>query len=169
MEALFENRFTTDVKTLVEFARKYRTGPRPVTLFTGWSVYAAVVILALVFDDWDRMLVFIVNVGLLLVLGALLPYVTAWRMCHASKKNNEGIMPGTVVQFSDNIQIFEGMVHLTIEYRKVIKVARLKHSYCLFTSKRTAVMIHEDAFTKGTFEEFKQFLREKYPHLPIPE
>ena len=169
MEAIFENRFTTDVKTLVEFARKYRTGPRmPVMIFCA-SLYVAVVTLYLIFNDWDQMLVFIVNGGLFLVLGALLPYVTAWRMCHASKKNNEGIMPETVIQFGDNIQIFEGMLHLTIEYRKVIKVVRLKHSYCLLTSKRTAIMLREDGFTKGTFKEFKQFLREKYPHLTIPE
>ena len=74
-----------------------------------------------------------------------------------------------MVQFGDNIQLFEGMLHLTMEYRRVVKVVRLKHSYCLMTSKRTAIMLRDDAFTKGTFEEFKQFLREKYPHLTIPE
>ena len=61
------------------------------------------------------------------------------------------------------------MVHLTIEYRKILRVLRLKHSYMLMMGKRNGVMLDPNGFTKGTFEEFKQFLRDTYPNLQIPE
>ncbi|MBQ9761705.1 MAG: hypothetical protein IJV82_01350 [Oscillospiraceae bacterium] len=61
------------------------------------------------------------------------------------------------------------MAHYTIEYRKVIAVRRLRFSYALMTGKKTAVLIQENSFTKGTFEEFKAFLREKYPDMYVPE
>jgi hypothetical protein len=65
--------------------------------------------------------------------------------------------------------MYESMVHLTIEYRKIVRVVRLKHSYLLMTSRRTGVLLDPNGFTKGTFEEFKQFLRQKRPDLTIPE
>ena len=61
------------------------------------------------------------------------------------------------------------MVHITVEYRKIVRVLRLKHSYVLMIGKRNGVMLDPKGFTKGAFEEFKHFLREKRPDLTIPE
>jgi hypothetical protein len=74
-----------------------------------------------------------------------------------------------VIFTEENIQIFEGMVHLTVEYRKVTKAIRLKHSYAVMTGKRTAVLLKPDAFTKGSFKEFRAFLAEKCPGISIAE
>ena len=79
-------------------------------------------------------------------------------------------MPETRVVFSDeNIQMFEGMVHLTVEYRKITRAIRLKHSYALMTGKRTAVLIKPDGFTRGSLEELRRFLGEKCPGIQIAE
>lgn len=169
MEAIFENRFTTDVKTLVEFTRKYRVVPRPFARIAGLVSYVLITVALLHYGFWGALYRTMIVVVLCEALIAILRYLLVWRVRRSDKKNNDGVIPETVVTFGDSIQIFEGMVHLTIDYRKVKRVVRLKHSYCLMTSKTTAVMIREDAFTKGSFEEFKQFLREKYPHLTIPE
>ena len=71
--------------------------------------------------------------------------------------------------FGDTIEMHEGMVHLTIEYRKIVRTIRLKHSYMLMLGKRNGVMLEPNAFTKGSFEEFKQFLRTKCPGILVVE
>ena len=98
-----------------------------------------------------------------------MPQWYTWLTLRNVKKQNDGMQPETIVTFGDIIEMHEGMVHLTIEYRKIKKVIRLKYSYMLMLGKRNGVMLAPDSFTKGTFEEFKQFLREKRPDLVIPE
>ena len=98
-----------------------------------------------------------------------LPDYYAWLTLRNTKKQNDGALPETVVVFGDTIEMFEGMVHLTIEYRKIEKVVRLNNSYVLMNGKRTGVILDPNGFTKGTFSEFKQFLHEKRPDLKIPE
>ena len=169
MEIQFENRYTADVKTMVEFARKYRTYPRPAVAVPFGVVYTLMTLYILHYGMWDALIKVAIIMLLYCVFLAVYPYWHVWQIRREGKRNYNGVIQETVVQFGDNIQLFEGMMHLTMEYHKVIKVVRLKHSYCLMTSNRTAIMLREDGFTKGTFEEFKQFLRMKYPHLAIPE
>ena len=169
MEIQFENRYTADVKTMVEFTRKYRTNPRPAVAIPFAVVYTFLTLYLLHYGIWSALPKILIIIGLYCAFVALLPSWQVWCMRRAAAKDNEGVFPESVVVFGENIEVFEGMVHLTIGYHRVTEVVRLKHSYCLKMSSATAVMIREDAFTKGTFEEFKQFLREKYPHLPIPE
>ena len=63
----------------------------------------------------------------------------------------------------------EGSGHLTVEYRMIRRVLRLKHSYVLITSPRTGLMLREDGFNEGGFEAAKALLRKKRPDLKIPE
>ena len=169
METLFENRYTADVKTMVEFARKYRTYPRPAVAIPLTVIYVLLTVYILYHGLWITFIKVAVFEVLYCVFLVIYPYWYVWKIRREGKKNYDGVIQETVVQFGDNIQLFEGMMHLTMDYHKVIKVVHLKHSYCLMTSKRTAIMLRDDGFSKGTFEGFKQFLCEKYPHLTIPD
>lgn len=169
MEPVFENRFLGNRKIISEFAWKYSVGPRPWTLF----LYVPLMVLSLGtlvipgFSGNDRL-----RAGIFLVcLVALqaMPLWYAWAVLHNDKRKNDGVQPETVTTFGDAVEVHEGMVHLTVEYRKIVQVVRLKHSYALMTGKRTAVLITPEGFTKGSFGEFKQFLRMKCPDLVIPE
>jgi hypothetical protein len=104
-----------------------------------------------------------------ILTAILFPHLLVWRAQKNGKKQNDGIQPEVIVTFGDIIEMHEGMVHLTIPYQKVVRVVRLKYSYVLMLGKRNGVMLSPDHFTKGNFEEFKQFLREKRPDLNIPE
>ena len=170
METRFENRYICDKRLLREFARKYSVGPTPLTT----AITTPIVVLCLpvlVKGAMDGMELSIIPVAyLVMILIQFLPRLYAWSMIRNTKKQNDGILPETRVVFSEeNIQMFEGMVHLTIEYRKITKGIRLKHSYALMTGKRNAVLIKPDAFTKGSFKEFRAFLAEKCPGISIAE
>ena len=58
----------------------------------------------------------------------------------------------------------------TFDYAQIKKVYSLKSCYALVFAQNSAVIVlSRDGFTKGTFSEFKQFLRTKRPDLKIPE
>lgn len=58
---------------------------------------------------------------------------------------------------------------MILDYSAITAVKRLKYTYELKLDKTRAVYIVPEGFTKGTFESFNQFLREKRPDLKIPE
>lgn len=170
MEPRFEIRYTTNQKILREFYRKIGTGPRyPIVIaelafFAGLIFYSATQgILAEVADTFTLC-------GLVFLLLFFLPWYISWNALRTSKRNNDGVIPETRITVNeDRIDVNEGWVHFTLEYRKFRRVVHLKHSYVLMIGRRSGLMIDPDGFTKGTFAEFKQFLREKRPDLNIPE
>ena len=169
MEPLFQVEFYSSHKMIREFYRKCGFGPRPATLIVFWSAF---VLLALY--CWANGIPLTQNLQIMVLVLALaamsfFPEFMAWAGTRSTKKQNDGVLPKTILAFSDTIQMEEGMVHLTIEYRKIVKVIHLKHSYVLMIGKQNGVILDPNGFTKGTFEEFKQFLREKRPDLTIPE
>lgn len=170
MEPQFEIRYTTNQKILREFYRKIGIGPRYPTViavlvgFAGLIFYSASQgILAEVADTFTLC-------GLVFLLLFFLPWYISWNALRTSKRNNDGVIPETRITVKDDrIDVDEGWVHFTLEYRKFRRVVHLKHSYVLMMGRRSGLMIDPDGFTKGTFAEFKQFLREKRPDLNIPE
>ena len=170
MEILFENVYVSDKKMMREFFRKYSVGPRPViSIITGILMLielpALVVGIMLRQDVW-----LLATMYLVLIVVQFFPNLFAWSSLRNARKQNDGVMPETRVVFTgEDIQMFEGMVHLTVEYRKITRGVRLKHSYALMTGKRTAVLIKDDAFTKGSLEELRSFLAQKCPGIAFAE
>ena len=170
MGELFENRYYTTHNMLAEFARKYSVGPRWPVVVASFLVYAFVAIPAIVAPDtFAEILPALTAMGVAMVIVIPLPHLYTWATLRGTKKQNDGQQPEVVITFGETIELHEGMVHITLEYRKLVRVLRLKHSYMLMIGKRRGLMLDPNAFTKGTFEEFKQFLREKRPDLTIPE
>ena len=169
MEIQFENRYFSNHKMLAEFARKYGVGPRPVMVLICVVIFLFFVVKSYVNGILLEMIPMLAFMAL--VFGSLyfLPHLFAWSTLRNAKKQNDGVLPETVIAFGETIEMHEGMVHLTIEYRKIVRVVRLKHSYMLMLGKHNGVIIDPNGFTKGSFEEFKGFLREKRPDLTIPE
>ena len=170
MEALSENTYICDKKMMREFYRKYSVGPTPIISIVT-AVLMVIELPALVVGIMLRRDVWLLAVMyLVFILVQFFPRLFTWANLRNAKKQNDGVMPQTRVVFTDeNIQMFEGMVHLTVEYRKITKAIRLKHSYALMTGKRTAVLIKPDRFTKGSLEELRRFLGEKCPGIQFAE
>ena len=170
MEPVFENRYYTTHKMLAEFARKYSIGPRVPMMVIFWVMYGFVAIPALVASEtFSEISPTLVVMGVVMLTVSFMPQWYTWMTMRGIKKQNDGQQPETVITFGETIELHEGMVHLTIEYRKIVRVLRLKHSYMLMMGKRNGVMLDPNGFTQGTFAEFKQFLRTKCPDLTISE
>ena len=142
---------------LAEFFRKYTVGPRPVTTLITVAVFLFFVIRSFLWGILWEMLPTLLFIAVIFSSLQFLPNLYAWSSRRQGKKQNDGILPGTRITFGDTIEMYEGMIHITVEYRKILRVVRLKHSYVLMIGKRNGVMLDPNGFTKGTFSEFKQF------------
>ena len=169
MEPKFEIRFFCDHKMLAEFSRKMVTGPRLPAVIFGAAAYAFLALYSWWWGVLREMLPQLAMMGVLFLAVYFLPDWVTWINLRRVKKQNDDTMPETVVTLGEQIEMHEGMVHYTIEYRKLEKVIRLKHSYALMINRRSGIILKPDGFTKGTFEEFKAFLREKRPDLIISD
>ena len=166
---LFEVRFLCDRKMLAEYARKYGTGPRPKTVIICLVASAILLIYSYANGIMEDMLPFYIGYVVLASVLFFLPNWYAYSVIRNSKKQNDGVQPETVVSFGETIEMHEGFAHYSIEYRKLVRVIHLKHSYMLMLGKRNGIILNPNSFTKGSFVDFKQFLREKCPGLIIPE
>ena len=169
MEPQFEIRYTIDKKALREFHRKIGSGPRYPTVFAMAVVFAGLTLYSACAGILADVLHVLIGYGAASLAIFFMPWYIAWNALRGSRRNNDGVMPETRVTVGDTIEMDEGMIRISLEYRKLRRVVHLKRSYVLMLGRRNGVLIDPNGFTKGTFAEFRQFLREKRPDLEIPE
>lgn len=54
----------------------------------------------------------------------------------------------------------EGKFSIDIDYSKITKIYYLKYSYVLMFTTANGIILKYDSFTKGNFEDFKEFIKE---------
>ena len=72
-------------------------------------------------------------------------------------------------QFGDTIRVMCDGRTMELPYKQITTVELFADHVVLGVHKNMMLFIAIDGFTKGTFSEFKQFLRTKRPDLKIPE
>ena len=169
MESLFEINAQVNYKMTVENMRKFGIGPRPATVVVTSILFlftllfsAATGILA---KGWKVYTIF--GAGLLLTF--FLPNILTALAFRSAKKRNGGVLPSYNIIVDDKITMQSGSQKVKYEFCDMTHIVHLKYSYKLRFTDRRSLLIDTNCFTKGTFSEFKQFLRTKRPDLNIPE
>ena len=72
-------------------------------------------------------------------------------------------------RFADTIQVICGENTMEFQYKQIMGIEFMTDHVMLNIPRKMMLFVAYDGFTKGTFEEFKQFLRYKRPDLKIPE
>lgn len=168
MESVFECAFTPTIKMQANRIRKYSPGRCALLLILGIGVFLYVLPSVIWFGfDMFWTSVFLFSLAYLLYC-IFFPEINAYFSVKRFKKDTsgEGIYR---IAFGDRIEVWQGNIRMTWEYGEINEVFRLKYTYELKKNKHMALFVDPNGFTKGTFSEFKQFLREKYPDLTIPE
>lgn len=167
MDFQFENICRYRLETAVEY--QYRIGARRVLL---WGAFSVVIMLFYAYRAiWVDSVWW---VGTVVFLGLSVHYFSwPYRFLKKNQKRvmefYDGEIPPTYIRFGDKILVEDKDSTFTLEYHKIDKVISLKHGYYLRYAKKSMIAVSPDGFAKGTFEEFKQFLRQKRPDLKIPE
>ena len=169
MEPCFELHFSANYRMTVENLRKYGVGPRIPTAIAVWAVLILWVIVSALNGTLKIYWIVTAIVAVVEFVTFFLPHYFTLFGFWMLKKKNAGKLPEAIVTFSNNIICQSGEHQLTYDYADLVGAVHLKHSYKLRFTERRSLLLNTDAFTKGTFSEFKQFLRQKRPDLVIPE
>ena len=171
MESVFECEFTPTVKMIAARVRKYSEARYAFLLILAIGLFAYIAINAVftsIFLGFDIFWVKMLLVALaFLVATIFFPRVNAYFSVRNYKKDVDGGI--YKIAFGEHIELFQGSSRVIWEYKDINKIYHLKYSYELVKSKRMAMFLDPNGFTKGNFEDFKRFLKEKRPDLTIPE
>ena len=131
----------------------------------GMAVCALALVYCLLFlpGDYNAMVSPAVSFLLCLMLF-FFPSLTAQIVYRNTKKLHGGIVPETVVQFSnDEISMTEGTLSVRFQYRQITKIRETGNLYVLMLGKNSGIILEKNSFTIGNFEAFRSFLPEKCP------
>ena len=166
MDSCFENTGKLDIDAIIEM--RYRLNAVRnciwVTLFLLGATFFFVEYL-LGYSYLLTSLIFLAGA----VYYALLPYLIVRKQWKKSMVFHNGKLPVNTARFGERISIESTEGSRNWEYAHLTKVCSFKYSYCLCFADKTVMLLYRNNFTKGTFAEFKQFLRTKRPDLKIPE
>jgi len=172
MEPIFVCEFTPTVPMIAARIWKYSKARCAFLLIVGIGVFAYIVSSAVIsammygLDSfWMGFLIFSLA---FLAYCVFFPRITAYFSIRNYKKDTSGDNVYRIA-FGDRIEIIQGSIRTTWEYSDITKIYRLKHSYDLVKTERLSLIVDPNGFTKGTFEDFKKFLKEKRPDLTVPE
>ncbi len=168
METIFECEFVPTVPMLANRTRKKKLVAYIIflLLYLGIFLYAIDGVVKFGFNGVFLVCFVFACVWLAYVIFA--PEIYAWRAVCRYRKDTADCGPYRYT-FGDNIVNYQKNKQVIVEYSAITKVEHLKYTYELVLDKNSVVAIDPNRFTKGTFDEFVQFLRTKRPDLQIPE
>ena len=164
MEPVFICEFTPTVKMTAARIRKYNKARYVFLLILGIGmfVYALQNAVYFCYDGldvwWLKFLLFS-----LAFMGFCVsfPWVNGYFAVKNYKKDTSGTYK---IAFDDHIEVTQGTIRYTMEYSDIRKIYHLKYSYELVKSKRLALFVDPNGFTKGNFEDFKRFRGSALPY-----
>ncbi len=169
MKYRFECDFTPTVRKSANRIRKLSPGRTILMLILGIGFFGyimpAAVATTILYGFQPQWLFYALFSIAYLVYGVFMPEVSGYIWVRRFRKDCNSYH----ISFGENIEIRQGNIRVCWEYTEINQVIRLKYHYELLKDKRMGIMLDPDSLTGGTFEEFKQFLREKRPDLIIPD
>ena len=171
MEPAFVCEFVPTVKMITNRIRHYNLVRWIILIVIGLYGVKSILLPAIFYLSYgfDPQWTFFALVGILLPIYSLFYCQIAAYFSVRQYKKAYGADGRSSYRFGETIEIQEGKVRMILDYGEITAVKRLKYTYELKLDKRRAVYVVPECFTKGTFEEFKQFLHTKCPNLTIPE
>ena len=171
MEPLFVCEVEPSVRRTAELINQHNTTRRWILLLfsVGFFLYMlSSVMIYFWFFGFDLWVFLMLLLSLAYCLyGIFMPWINAWFAVRRTQKALPGVKK--IVSFGEKIVLRHGGVTVRLDYAQIQRVLHLKYSYELIKSKNERIVVEPGSFTKGTFAEFKQFLRQKRPDLLIPE
>lgn len=138
-----------------------------------WLIISVILALLLLLVCWisgDRkILIYALAYAGLAVWYLLMPRRYAARARKKALKQFDGHIPPAAIRFGEEILYEGGQIRLVIPYRKLKKVTVLKTSILLEDEAGNCVQFPNSGFTGGTMPELMAFLKEKCPHLKLPD
>ena len=169
MEPRFVIHFSMTNRMVFEFGKKIGVlPPKQRAILALWSILFSLIAIVLLCLGEDKWLLLTIAIALIGIAVIYLPDRYVWRSLEKERCPDDIVYKVTVT-IGDKIEWHGEKEEFAIDYEHISRVVHLKYSYALMLSKQIGIYFDPSGFTKGTFEEFKEFLRNKRPDLRIPE
>jgi transcriptional regulator with XRE-family HTH domain len=112
-------------------------------------------------------IVYCVLLAILLLVLAIMPQACARIQINQSKSLNNGEKMPTRYEISDKLRIVEGSIKQEFAINNITGFYNKKNIYVLRFGKMTYAYIPKNSFTKGTAEEFEQFITPLVNHNEV--
>ncbi len=164
MDILFENRYYSDKKILLEYVKDVHCKYLRIIGFF-FMIVAIFYTYLILFKMRSLQIVMAVLTIFIFVISLRLIFfhlIYLKNMKKSSLNLHNGQTPESILQFTDNnIALKEGKVSMEFEYNQIKKIKEYKLAYVLMIGKKQGLILKKDSFSIGTFEEFKKFITEK--------
>lgn len=164
MNILFENRYYSDKKVLLEYVKDVHCKYPRIIGFLFMIVAILYTYLILFKMRSLRFVMAVLTIFIFIISLRLIFYHLVYlkNMKKSSLNLHNGQTPESILQFTDsNIALKEGKVSMEFEYNQIKKIKEYKLAYVLMIGKKQGLILKKDSFAIGTFEEFKKFITEK--------
>lgn len=164
MDILFENRYYSDKKILLEYVKDVHCKYLRIIGFL-FMIVAIFYTYLILFKMRSLQIIMAVLTIFIFVISLRLIFfhlIYLKNMKKSSLNLHNGQTPESILQFTDNnIALKEGKVLMEFEYNQIKKIKEYKLAYVLMIGKKQGLILKKDSFSIGTFEEFKKFINEK--------
>ena len=152
-EVLFENRFVPDKKALSEYYDRVVYRINMIVLLSLWIV---LVFASLILLEWRLRTLIIIIIALIVVF--IRKYVDVRNLLkHYELRISSGMYDGQIKFYENNFIVSKG----TFSYNQISKIIVGKHCVFIIVEKALHIIVKKDAFIKGDYDSFVEFLKEK--------
>ena len=156
-EASFINEFVPQEEEVAEYFRRITLKNYYIASFT---ICASYTLISVAFGYW----IYAVIVTIIMAIITSITSIARFRQTYKTIKVQYSISPDAPISAFHTDCIKTGGA--TLAYSQVTKVAITKSCIFLVIEKALTVMLKKDAFTKGDYESFVEFLKEKLKDNP---
>ena len=160
MDIQFENKYYADDKMLKEYVNKVLSRNIRRIFLVYILIFLSILINWILRGNLSEIYWMIICIVILLLFN----FYNQKYLFRLLKKTDRSIHNDqsypTLVQFGNNIFMQEGKFSMELDYSKIVKIYYLKYSYVLMFTNSNGIMVKYDSFTKGNFEDFKEFIKE---------
>ena len=157
-EKIFQNEYTMSIKLIKEYV--YQILCKKI-IFIGYIIFIVGIILFFIFENEKSYIM--LTAGCISGICALFtPIITVKQIEENSKRLNNGKIEKTYINFSNNIVMDEGKVHLEFEYNQIKQILETKNCIVLKSSEQSAILVLKEGFTTGKVEDFITFIKNNF-------
>lgn len=161
----FENRYHLTAKTLRPFFWKMASGRRYLYSVALALSLGLLLVWAMHGGDLPYIAIILIFTS---VTGILLPFFNAKKAardhCKVMNGDHETILRFTDTGISGNIAQNEQ----NFQYSQLCRVRSTRSMWLLLISKRVAILVLKEGFTRGDAGDFPAFIRSKCPGIKVP-
>lgn len=168
MEILFENRYTMTKEQLMDWANN----PIKKNYFKIMWIILMILMIAMFCNsilsgDIMFLALYLLMTAYCIYRGFFRNKIILRRQFKIIASNQGAMEWKRVIQFTDSITVIDGNRTSLYQWNQVIKFIETKNYFILVFKYGIGIRVDKNGFTKNTYENFLQYIKNEFPNIPL--